>query len=107
MIRISVLYPNTASARFDHDYYEQRHIPLVVQLLGPALRSVTVTRGVSPGPPWPAATYVCACHMDCDSLEAYAAALAAHAARLQDDLQNYTDIAPVIQVSEVTLPPAS
>lgn len=101
MIRISVYYPNRPGARFDHRYYAEQHIPLAVRLLGDALRSVTVEQGLDPGPPWPAPTHVAVAHFTCDSLEAYARASAPHAAVLQADVANYTDIAPVIQVGRV------
>jgi uncharacterized protein (TIGR02118 family) len=29
MIKVSVMYPNTPGARFDHEYYREKHMPLV------------------------------------------------------------------------------
>ena len=29
MIKVSVMYPNTPGARFDHEYYRGKHMPLV------------------------------------------------------------------------------
>ena len=29
MVKVSVMYPNTPGARFDHDYYRDKHMPLV------------------------------------------------------------------------------
>src|SRR3984893_13995385 len=29
MIKVSVMYPNTPGARFDHGYYRDKHMPLV------------------------------------------------------------------------------
>ncbi len=34
MIRLSVLYPVTEGATFDHDYYREKHVPLAVQRVG-------------------------------------------------------------------------
>ncbi len=34
MIRMSVLYPVTEGATFDHDYYRDRHVPLAVRTWG-------------------------------------------------------------------------
>ena len=31
MIRLSVLYPVTEGATFDHDYYREKHVPLAVR----------------------------------------------------------------------------
>lgn len=103
MIRISILYPHTAGGRFDHDYYETVHIPMALDLLGEAVRSVSVERGIVPGPPWPTPTYTAICHFVCESLEAYQRALLPHMARLQADLANYSDRAAVLQVGEITI----
>ena len=103
MIRITILYPSGPGRRFDRDYYLGNHIPLALELLGPAVRSVTVDVGVSPGHPWPEPAFSAVCTFTCESLAAYQGALLAHAARLQADLGNYSDIAPIIQISELAL----
>jgi uncharacterized protein (TIGR02118 family) len=43
------------------------------------------------------------CHFLFDSMESFMAAFAPHAARLQGDMSNYTDIKPIIQISEVLI----
>lgn len=103
MIRISIRYPHIPGSRFDHDYYETVPIPLPLDLLGGAVRSVSVERGVSPGHPWPDPTYTAVCHFVCESLEAYQRALSPHMARLQGDLANYSDRAAIIQVGKITV----
>ena len=34
MIKVSVMYPYQAGARFDHDYYAHQHMPLLKQRMG-------------------------------------------------------------------------
>jgi uncharacterized protein (TIGR02118 family) len=29
MIKVSVMYPNTPGARFNHEYYREKHMPLL------------------------------------------------------------------------------
>jgi len=101
MMRVSVMYPYRKGARFDFDYYVGKHIPAALELMGSAVRAVTIERGLDPGPPWPPPTYACVCHFLCETLEGYQKAIAPHAATLQNDLANYSDIAPLIQVGEV------
>ncbi|MGA0603006.1 EthD family reductase [Caulobacter sp. KR2-114] len=103
MIEITILYPAKPGARFDHDYYETSHIPMALELLGPAVRRVTVTRGVAPGPPWPAPAYSAICRFECESVEAYQHALWPHLSRLQADLAAYSDCEPVVVIGEITL----
>jgi uncharacterized protein (TIGR02118 family) len=102
MIRVSVMYPRREGARFDHDYYVKRHIPLVIDLLGPAVHAVTVERGIDPGPPWPPSAWFCIASFVCDSLHDYQQAIVPHARKLQDDVANFTEVTPMIQVGELT-----
>lgn len=102
MVRISIFHPVTAGARFDvHDYID-RHMPMALERLGAAIKGVRVEVGAEAAS-WPAPTFVAACHYLCDSREVFEAAYAEHAGVLQADIANYTDIAPVIQISEVRL----
>ena len=56
--------------------------------------------GGAPGAP---ATYVGMCHIFSDSVESFQAAMGKHAKEIMGDIPNYTDIAPVIQISEVVV----
>ena len=103
MIEITILYPNRPGSRFDHAYYESKHIPLALELLGPAVKGVTVTRGVTAGPPWPDPAYSAICRFSCESAPAYLQALLPHLGQLQADLVNYSDREPIIQICEVTV----
>lgn len=99
MMIISVLYPVTADNTFDMDYYLTSHVPLVQRLLEPmGLRD---TRIMSAGPD---AAYPVIAELSFDDLDSLNAALAAHGAETQADIPNFTDVAPVIQISEVVLP---
>jgi uncharacterized protein (TIGR02118 family) len=103
MIKISILYPNTG--RFDMDYYLDKHMPRSIELLskGKGYRGVSVERGLGGAAPGSVPTYVAMCHYLFDSVEDFMAAFMPHAAELQGDMPNYTDIETVIQVSEVAI----
>jgi uncharacterized protein (TIGR02118 family) len=109
MIKISILYPNAQTARFDFDYYLNQHIPLASKLLGEhsGYKGVSVERGLSGAMPNTEATYLAMCHFLFDSSEDFMAAFMPHAALLQGDIINYTDIMPVIQISEVLVSESS
>lgn len=93
MIRMSVLYPETDGASFDHDYYRDKHVPLAVQTWG--VQRTEIDKGVN-GP------YVAAVHFFFDSMDACNAALGAEGTgAIMADVANYTTIQPVIQMSEV------
>ena len=101
MVRISVLYPHRSDAWFDFDYYLGTHMPMSLRLLGDAIVSVSIERGVDAGPPWAPPPYRALCHFASESAEKFAAAFLPNAAVLQDDMKKCTDIVPVIQLSEI------
>lgn len=103
MIKVSVMYPHQPNARFDHDYYRDKHMPLVQTRMGAACRFYTVDKGLAGGGPGEPPTYVAMCHIYCDSPEAFGAAFGPHAEEILADIPKYTDLAPVIQISEVVV----
>ena len=103
MIKVNVMYPYSKGARFDHVYYRDRHMPMVKSRLGNACAYYTVEKGVSGRAPGAPPAFVAMCAFICDSVEAYQAASRTHRAEILGDIANYTDIAPVIQISEVVV----
>jgi len=103
MIKVSVMYPNTAGARFDHEYYRDKHMPLVKSRLGASCKYYTVDKGLAGGAPGTSATYVAMCQIFCDSVQSFQAGFGPHAQEIMADIPNYTEIAPVIQISEVVV----
>jgi uncharacterized protein (TIGR02118 family) len=62
-----------------------------------------VDKGLAGGTPGAPATYVGMCHILCESIDAFQAGFGPHAREIMADIPNYTDIAPVIQISEVVV----
>jgi uncharacterized protein (TIGR02118 family) len=90
---MSVLYPSSEGATFDHDYYRAKHVPLAMRAWG--LSKAQIDKGVD-GP------YVAAVHLQFESLDSMQAALANEGtAEVMADMANYTNITPVLQTSEV------
>ncbi len=103
MIKVSVFYPNEPGARFDHAYYANTHMPMIKSKMGDALHHYTVDKGMAGGAPNTPATYVAMCHIFSDTPETFAAAFGPHAAEIMADIKNYTDLSPIIQMSEVVI----
>jgi uncharacterized protein (TIGR02118 family) len=103
MIKISVMYPNTPGAKFDHEYYRDKHMPLVKNRMGESCKFYTVDKGLAGGTPGSAATYVGIGHLFCDSVESFQAGFGPHAEEIMGDIPNYTNVAPLIQISEVVV----
>lgn len=93
MIRVSVYYPSSDGSTFNHDYYHATHVPLAQRAWNPV--STTVEKGVN-GP------HVAAVHMTFASMDAFNAAMGSPlTGDVMTDVANYTNIVPVMQISEV------
>src|SRR5262245_6399278 len=103
MIKVSVIYPGRPGAKFDHAYYRDQHLPLIKRRMGDALRYYTIDKGLSGATRDSPAPYVAACHLHCDSVEAYNAAFGPHAREISTDVGTFTDVKPSVQISEVVV----
>jgi uncharacterized protein (TIGR02118 family) len=101
MLCITALYPNDPGSRFDVDYYLTSHARRAQALLSPhGLEAIRTTIGIagldgSPPPYWAVS------EMHFTSRVAFDAAIAAEGSALFADVPNYTDITPILQVSEL------
>jgi uncharacterized protein (TIGR02118 family) len=103
MIKVSVFYPNNEGSNFDMDYYCNSHIPMVQEKCGAACKRVAVEQGLAGGEPGSRAIYMAMGHLYFDSVEAFQAAFGPHAEAIMGDIPNYTDVQPVLQISEVKI----
>ncbi len=93
MIKVSVSYPKGEGTTFDHKYYAATHIPLCNSTFNPA--KTEVEKGID-GPSVAGVAFYF------DSMEAMQGAFGSpQMADVMADVPNYTNIAPVMQVSEV------
>lgn len=93
MIRVSVLYPKSDGAQFDHEYYRTKHVPMAVNGWKPA--RTEIDKGLD-GP------YEAAVHFFFESAERFQQCMGLPVTgELMADLPNYTNIEAQIQVSEV------
>lgn len=101
MIKMSVYYPADGDSKFDHDYYRTRHMPLLRERLGDACLRYEIDKGLAGREAESAPEFVAACHVYSPNLAAFEEALAPHRAEIAADVANYTDIAPIVQISDV------
>jgi len=57
MIRLTIMYPDAEDAYFDMDYYLNKHIAMVKELCGDAVKECSVERGLGGGGPGAPAPY--------------------------------------------------
>lgn len=101
MIKVSVFYPNQDGKNFDMDYYCTKHVELVTGLLCDSLKGASIESGLAGGAPGSAAPFVAMGNLYFNSIEDFQKSFGASADRIMGDLPNFTNIEPVIQISEV------
>jgi uncharacterized protein (TIGR02118 family) len=101
MVKVSIFYPSKPNSHFDVDYYLNTHMPLALGLLGSAIKAVSVEIGVLGGMSEQLPPFTAICGFTCETVQAFTDAFLPNADVLQSDIPKYTDIAPVIQVSEI------
>ena len=103
MIKVSVMYPNGPDAKFDMEYYVGTHIALIAESVGDALKGASVDQGIAGGVPGEAPAYVAMGHVLFESLEAFQTSFGPHADKIMGDIPNFTNITPIMQISDVKL----
>lgn len=101
LIKVSVMYPFAEGKKFDMDYYETKHMPMVAGYLGSNLVKYTIEKGIASGIPNQPLPYAAIGIFYVKKLEEYQAAITPNRDAIRADIPKYTDIAPIILVSEV------
>lgn len=101
MIKVSVMYPSGEGHTFDMEYYASKHMPLVKELLGDALLSTAIDKGIAGATPKHTVPYLAIGHMTYASMESFQKAFAPHGKAIMSDIKNFTNAEPVIQINEI------
>lgn len=101
LTKISIMYPYAEGNTFDMEYYEIRHMPMVAGFLGSNLVKYTVEKGIASGIPNTPLPFMAIGTFYVKSLSDYQKAIAPNRDAIRSDFPNYTNINPVILVSEV------
>ena len=103
MIKFNVMYPSQPDMRFDHDYYRDKHMPMLAQRLGKACLYYTMDKGLAGGAPGAASPFAAACSVYAESVESFQAAINPHVQEIMADIPNYTNVQPVVWISDVVV----
>lgn len=98
MIRVAILYPRSGGTHFDLNYYIGKHMELVREKLKPfGLLSAEVDSGIEENfSPFSAIGYLLF-----NTIQEYETGFSKVGNTLVEDIPNYTDIEPVVQVSKL------
>lgn len=101
MFKITVLYPSGDDKTFNMDYYENKHMPMVAGYLGKNMKFYEIDKGISGRTANDKVPFVAIGYFYVSDIAEYNKAIAQNRDAVMNDIKNYTNIQPVIQISEV------
>jgi uncharacterized protein (TIGR02118 family) len=101
LVKVSIMYPFAEGKTFNMEYYETKHMPMVAGFLGSNLVKYTIEKGLSSGIPNQPLPYMAIGTFYVKSLADYQAAIGPNRDAIRADFVNYTNVGPIILVSEV------
>lgn len=101
MYKVAILYPNGEDKTFNMDYYESRHMPMVAGFLGKNLKFYEIDKGISGRTPDDKVPFIAIGYFYISDIAAYNTAIAQNRDAIVKDFKNYTNIQPIIQISEI------
>ena len=101
MTKVTILYPNEEGKTFDMDYYADKHMPMLKNLFGDALKHLEIDKGIAGRTPDEPIPFLGIGYLYFDTLADYEKAFGPNAEKILGDIPNYTNIQPIVQISEV------
>ncbi len=101
MVKVAIFYPNGEGNTFDMDYYSNKHMPMAADLFGDGLKAMVIDKGLGGGAPDTTAPYVAIGYFYFADMATCQSLMGTHSEALRADVPNYTNIRPVLQISEV------
>ncbi|MBV9962538.1 MAG: EthD family reductase [Parafilimonas sp.] len=101
MFKVTILYANGEGKTFDMDYYVNKHMPMVAGFLGKNLKYYEIDRGISGRTANDKIPFVAVGYFYITDVAEYNKAMAQNRDAVVNDIKNYTNIQPVIQISEI------
>ncbi len=101
MFKVSILYPNGDDKTFDMDYYETKHMPMMAGLLGKNLSLYEIDKGIAGRTPNDKIPFVAIGYFYINDVTEYNKAILQNINTIRKDIEVYTNIQPIIQISEI------
>lgn len=101
MIKVSILYRYGKDVKFDSDYYNNSHLPMIAKALGDSLISMELDLGIGGRKKDEPAPYVAIVHLMFNDVASFNNSFAPHAEIFAADVKNYTNITGELQISEI------
>ena len=99
--KVAILYPNGEDKTFDMDYYEKTHMPMVAGFLGKNLSFYEIDKGIAGRTPNDKIPFLAIGYFYIKDVGEYNRTIAQNRDAVISDIKNYTNIQPVVQISEI------
>ena len=93
---MTIVYAYSPDVRFDFDYYESTHMPLIMRLYGDSISRFELRRGL-PGADGAPPPYIATITIWIADVEAFEAAAAEHQAGIRADVEKFTNAELIAQ----------
>jgi len=101
MFKVTILYANGDDKTFDMDYYEKKHMPMVAGFLGNNLKFYEIDKGLHGRTPTDKPPFLAIGYFYISDVAEYGKAIAQNRDAVVNDFKNYTNVQPVVQISEI------
>jgi len=101
MFKVTILYPNGDDKTFDMDYYEKKHMPMVAGFIGENLRFYEIDKGIAGRSPNEKVPFLAVGYFYISDVAEYNKAISQNRDAVINDFKNYTNIQPVVLISEI------
>ena len=101
MFKVEILYPNGEGKTFDMDYYEKKHMPMVAGFIGKNLQFYEIDKGIAGRSPNDKVPFLAIGYFYITDVAEYNKAIAQNIDAIINDFKNYTNVQPVVQISEI------
>ena len=102
LFKVAILYPNGEGKTFDMEYYKTKHMPMVAAIIGKNLQFYEIDKGLSGRGPNDTMPYLAIGYFYIKDIATYNKAIGQNRDAIISDFKNYTNIQPIVQISEVT-----
>ena len=97
---MTIVYQNGDDVRFDFDYYEKTHMPLIMRLYGQSISRFELRQGL-PGPDGTPSRYIATINIWIADVAAFERAQAEHQAGIRADVSKFTNAQLIAQRDSV------
>ena len=101
MFKVAILYPNGEDKKFDMDYYENKHMPMMAGLIGKNLHLYEIDKGISGRTPTDKVPFVAIGYFYINDVTEYNKVIVQNRNAIVEDIRKYTNIQPTVQISEI------